>query len=61
MKYAVEMGSGTVTYVHTEFHKGGFGHTGHIQTQRQADSMVISLAYFFFQKNESRLKVFGNS
>jgi hypothetical protein len=46
MKYAVEMGSGTVTYVHTEFHKNWSRHTffekGDIQTQRQADSMVTS-------------------
>jgi hypothetical protein len=46
MKYAVEMGSGAVIYVHTKFHKEWFTYSkvysGDTQIDRHRESNVIS-------------------
>jgi hypothetical protein len=59
MKYAVEMGSGAMIYVHTRFYKDWFRHSevdkGDTQTHRQhGDLMSLLLFYFilFFKMRE---------
>jgi hypothetical protein len=49
MRYAVEMDSGAMIYVHAKFHKDWFSHSGG-HTYMHTDSMVITLAYVYFFK-----------
>jgi hypothetical protein len=56
MKYALEMGSGTMIYI-PSFIKIGPGIQKLIWgIHRHTDSMEIALAYFHFQNKESKVK-----
>jgi hypothetical protein len=62
MKYAVEMGSDVMIYVHTKFHKDWFGNSKvdrrdctDAKIHRQHSDLISLL--LFFQNKESRLKI----
>jgi hypothetical protein len=53
MKYAIEIGSGAMIYVHTKFHTNWFRHSksngggGGIHGHRQEGNLTILLLFFF--------------
>jgi hypothetical protein len=55
MKYAIEMGSGAMIYIHTEFHKNWFSYSK-AGTHRQDEDCISLLLFYFFQNKGSGLK-----